>query len=283
MNSQQSNGLWYLGAGLVAAILGILGWFLLISPELDAATVASENTDIARDQNDLLELQIARMQALEEEAPLWREEIAKISMDLPPMPEEPDTIRLLVTTLEDAELPVTGITYGRPVAIVPNAESALPAETEATEQGAEESDAAATPTATPETDATASPAPTEGDAAPAETMGPAFAGLYGMQVTFQLNGAPETILDVLNTLATQNERFFTISSLNVTGAGETEGTDAQPALTEDDWSVQVTGLVFSLTEDGRTVPSDEEGSVPEFSGSAVDNVFAPLSGTAAAE
>lgn len=281
MSGQQNNGLWYLGAVVVAALLGILGWFLLISPEVDATAEARENTELARDQNDLLEIQIARMQALEQEAPQWREEIAKISMDLPPMPDEPEVIRLLVSTIEDAGLPVTGITYGRPTEIAPVLSTAdvLPPEEDAPAEGANPS---ATPNPTPSPSASGDAAGST-EPAPAESTEAPFVGLYGMQVTFQLEGSPDAVLGVLNTLSSQNERFFTIGSLSVAGASESDEAEGRPALTTDDWTVDVTGLVFSLTEDGRTIISDEQGELAPFNGSGVDNAFSPLAGTESAE
>ncbi|WP_062078873.1 hypothetical protein [Demequina globuliformis] len=284
MGKQGSNGVLLTMTILGAVVLAALAYFFLISPQLDQASTAREDAEFAREENDLLELKIQQMQALEQEVPGWREEIAKISLDLPPRIEQADFERLLHNQLADAELPLIDVTYGRATVVDPLAlgEFEPPSPLDEEGEGAEEgSDAEPSPSPSPEP----STAPTgEGEGTepttPSEPLPeePPFEGLYGIPVTFTTEGDPEAVLDLIEAMNTQLERFFTVTNLTVGMATVSEETPGRPELTEQDWSVQVSGLVFSLIDPERSFPADEDGGLPVYTGGGVDNAFEPLDG-----
>lgn len=278
--SKQSNGLLITGVVLLGVLLAGLAYVFLISPELDKANVAREDTELARSENELLELQIQRMQALEQEVPSWREAIAKISLDLPPRIEQADFIRLLTEEMESAELPLVDAVYGRPtevdsLSLTDFEPPTLAGDDEDEAEGAEPqpspSPTASTGTETDGSAGTTTPTPAEEEAL--------FEGLYGIPVTVTTEGSPEAILGLLESMNGQLDRFFTLTNLNVSTATISEEAPERPELTEEDWTIQFTGLIFTLIDDERSWVIDEEGPLPPFSsGDGVDNGFAPLDG-----
>ncbi|WP_061962160.1 hypothetical protein [Demequina flava] len=284
MAKSNGNGLLITGTILGAVLIGALAYVFVISPQLDSASSAREDTEFARDENDLLEIQIAQMQALEQEVPGWREEIAKISLDLPPRVEQSEFERLIAGELEEVELPLVDVTYGRATVIDPLAlgEFEPPALVDDEETDGE---------ASPETSAEPSPEPTttagddaatEGEAEqPAQPVAeePPFEGLYGIPVTLTTEGDPAAVLDFVKSMNSQLERYFTVTNLTVSTATVSEETPERPELSEEDWTVQISGLVFSLIDIERSFPGDEEGQLPEYTvGGDPDNAFAPLDG-----
>ena len=288
---KQKTGLWLLGALLVAIVLGALTWFLLISPELDRASTASTEAESARSDNDLLELQIAQMQALEQDAPDWREQIAKISMDMPPVPAQSDLERTIVRELDRAGLPLLDLSFARASEVNPLIDASLlpPGTGEEGEDGAE-AEPSASPSPSPSATATAEPAEGDDGAAddsaeeepatetPEQVEAP-FTGLYTIPVTVATEGDSRAVMAFLAGMRDQLDRFYTITNLQIKKAAPTEASPGRPALTEDKWEVQVSGLVFSLLDMDRSFPLDEEGEVPLFEGGTVPNPFVPLPGT----
>ncbi|WP_062306213.1 hypothetical protein [Demequina subtropica] len=292
MKAQQSTGVWMLAGTIVAVIMAALAWFLLISPEVDAAAEANDLAATAADHNDLIELQIAQMAALENDVPDWREQMAKIAMDMPPTPESDAVYRLIAETMASLDLPVVQLGIGKATTVDPGAltETELPTIAEA--QG-EDPDAPASPEPTPSPEATvdatddagatddgsgtSTDETSDGASAGTPTSEVLFEGLQGMAVTITTEGDHATLLELLYTLSTQKDRFFTVTGLSIQQASEIDETPGRPALTRDDWTVTITGLVFSLVDDTLSYPADEDGEVASYSkGSKTANVFEPL-------
>lgn len=290
---QQQTGLVLLGATLVAIVLAALAYFLLIAPELDGAALATEQTEAARTDNEMLELNILQMQTLEKEVPGWREEVAKISLDLPPTVEQADFERLVTAQLADLNLPVVDVAFAQPSVVDPLAlvgfepptviDEEAQAEAEAAEAEAEAeaaAEAAAEENASDDADPTATPEPAT--PAPPAAVEPPFEGLYAVPVTITTEGDPSNALAFLKAMWSQLDRFYTVTNISIAKADEAEELPGRPALTEDQWTFQVTGLIFSLIDPERSFPPDNEGDVPEFvEGDTATNSFAPLPGTEA--
>jgi len=284
MKAKQQTGIWVFVAVVLALILAVAAYFTLIGPELDKASAARENTDLERDANDLLELQIQQMKALEQEVPDWREQIAKVSLDLPPRTEQPELERLIASTLERFDLPMVDMTTTRPSEIDPTSLAGLEPPTIAVEEepAAEESPS---PEPTTEEDDDLSTDGTTGGVAGGTTETPAveeaaFTGLLGIPVVVTTEGNPEDVLSFLKAMENQLTRFYTVTNLTIEKASPTEEVAGRPELTEEQWVVQITGLVFSLLDDDRSFIDDETRELPEYkAGGSVDNAFEPLPGT----
>ncbi|SEI86325.1 hypothetical protein [Demequina mangrovi] len=285
MKPKQSTGVWVLGGLVVAVVIAALAWFLLISPEIDKASDASAAAEAARDANDLLELQIQQMQALEKDVPDWRDQIAKVAMDMPPTPEAEEVIRLVTSHLEAAGLPVVQLSVAKAATVNPLAlsEVTLPTLADESDTAAEgDSEAsAADAESTPAEEGAAG----EGEGSETAAAGAAgtvelpFTGLEGMTVAFSTEGDHGAILDALRSLYDQKDRFFTVTGLTVQRASETDEQPGRPALAVDQWTVSVTGLVFSLVDEELSYPTDEDGEAPTYAaGDRAPNALEPLAG-----
>ncbi|WP_062316499.1 hypothetical protein [Demequina maris] len=285
MKAKQQTGIWVFAAIVLAIIVAAAAYFTLIGPELDNASAARDEAQIARDANDLTELEIQKMKALEQEVPDWREQIAKVSLDLPPRTEQPTLERLIADELEAAGLPLIDVTTGRPAAIDPLTQSGTEPPTVATEEEATEAEATPepTPSATAQgeldTDGTSGGVAGDTTEPTAEVAAP-FEGLLAMPISITTEGKPADVLDFIKSMETQLTRFYTVTGFTVTKAAESEETPGREALEEGDWTVQITGMVFSLLDDSRSFVDDEMDKLKEYkSGSKLTNAFEPLPGT----
>lgn len=283
---QQQTGLWLLGSFLVAVIIAAAAYFLLISPELDKGATARESAESAKNDNDLLQVQIDAAAQKAKSVPEWQDEIGKISLDLPATVEQQKLERLIYATLAKYDLPAVEVTYGRPEEIIPTVTEGYEPPTLSTD---EEGEDGATPSPSPSPVIEPSPeatADTEGDATdvpapvtPVE-VGPTFTGLVAIPITIGTEGDPEQILSFMREMQTQIDRFYTSTNFTITKADLTEDLPARPALTEDQWTVSLSGLVFSLVDPVLSYPGDNEGEVDAYvPNTNIVNPFKPLPGT----
>lgn len=259
---------------VAAAVIGALAVAFLILPQYNAATTATDDLEIARQDNELLELQIQQMQALAAQVPGWEEEIALVQGELPPTAEEAELRRLIVAAVTDNDLPLVSLAIGGAQAVAPGSSEDVvqPTEEQPVAEEGEEPAAEPEPTATAGTD-DAPPA----DDQPASDPLVQFEGLYGFPVAIQTEGSPTDILQLIDDLQSQSDRFYTVSALNVTGADPTEEQPGRRELDYEDWTVVINAFVFALVDEELSFPEDETGSVPGFD-RRVDNSFEPLDG-----
>ena len=261
---------------LVAGALAVLAYFVAIGPQLDAASEAAAAAQEARDYNDLLDTQILAAQAKEKEVPLWRGEIAAIAKDLPPTPEYSDLHRLIVGAVEGQGLPVVSVSYGTPQVVVPAVST--------TEEPSEEvtgttDEATATPEPTEQAEAT--PTAEATDEGSEDTGGDSvdvavsFEGLIGIPVTVTTEGNHSALMRVIETLYQQDDRFLTITNIEISRAEDKEVEPKRPATTPNEWTMTITYMAFSLLDAEQSFPDDEIGDSPAFPGE-ITNPFAPL-------
>ncbi|WP_062466424.1 hypothetical protein [Demequina maris] len=286
MKTKQQTGIWVFAAIVLAIIVAAAAYFTLIGPELDNASAARQEAQIARDANDLTELEIEKMKALEQEVPDWREQIAKVSLDLPPRVEQPALERLVAARLEAADLPVVSVTTSRPAVIDALAMVGSEPPTVASAAEAEESTATEEPapaaSAEDEVDTDGTTGGVAGDTTDTAAAAPVapFTGLLQMQVGITTEGDPGDVLDFLKSMEKQLTRFYTVTGFTIQKADQVEESPGRPELTEEKWTVQITGMVFSLLDDTRSFVADEDNELREYkAGSRVANAFEPLAGT----
>ena len=261
---------------LVAGALAVLAYFVAIGPQLDAASEAAAAAQEARDYNDLLDTQILAAQAKEKEVPLWRGEIAAIAKDLPPTPEYSDLHRLIVGAVEGQGLPVVSVSYGTPQVVVPTVST--------TEEPAEEDtgttdEATATPEPSEEAEATPTAEATdegsEDTGSDSVDVAVSFEGLIGIPVTVTTEGNHSALMRVIETLYQQDDRFLTITNIEISRAEDKEVEPKRPATTPNEWAMTITYMAFSLLDAEQSFSDDEIGDSPAFPGE-ITNPFAPL-------
>lgn len=286
MKQQQQTGLWLFGALVVAIVLAALAYFFLISPELEKSASANEKLEVAKNDNFALESQINGMKKKEQQVPEWNDEIGKISLDMPPTVEQPALERLINELAAKYDLPMVEVTYGRPEEVIPSTtEGYEPPTLSNGEEGATpspspspEPSSSAEPSPAPSTDAEGNPIP-PAEPKPVNTA-PPFVGLVAIPVTVGTEGEPADVMAFMAELQTQIDRFYTATNFTITKADPTEEAPGRRALTEKDWTLNLSGMVFTLIDPNYSFPGDAEGEVDTFvPGTKVPNPFAPLPGT----
>ncbi len=275
MKNASGTAVWMLGALLVSILVGAGVYFLLISPELDKTSTATTELENVRDFNDLLDTQILAAQSAAKNVDDWYAEIAAIRLDLPPTPEQSAFERLVNDSLLRQGLPTVLINFGFPANVAPPAPEisdavvAEPAEATTADAGAGV-DATATPSAEPV-------AP--GDVPAPVVESPPVTGLVQTPITFTTEGKPAPLLRFLLDMQTQNSRFFTVTSFDISRSAGSEAQAARPPLEEGDWVINITGLVFNLFDPELSLPIKEPATTPPFTGEVTQNPFVPIPGT----
>ncbi|WP_291382151.1 hypothetical protein [Demequina sp.] len=276
MKNASGTVVWMLGALLVSILVGAGVYFLLISPELEKTSTATTELESAREFNDLLDTQILAAQSAEKNVDDWYAEIAAISLDLPPTPEQAALERLVNDSLRKQGLPTVTMTYGTPTDVVP------PTSDVGVAVGADPADADTGVDATAEPSASA--APSADPVAPADTPAPVadspqVTGLVQTPVTITTEGKPAPILRFLLDMQTQNSRFFTVTNFDISRSAGADAQAARPLLEEGDWVINITGLVFNLFDPELSLPIKEPATTPPFTGDITRNAFVPIPGT----
>ncbi|HEY0217384.1 MAG TPA: type 4a pilus biogenesis protein PilO [Cellulomonas sp.] len=108
--------LWTAGTGLVAVLLVLIGWMLLISPQLGTAAASREEAQKTADSNALLR---ARLVALAEDhanLAALQAELDTLHSQFPTGLELPDFVRRLAALADESGAVVQSVTRSEPVA-----------------------------------------------------------------------------------------------------------------------------------------------------------------------
>jgi hypothetical protein len=280
---QQGSGLWVLGGFLIAAVMGTIAYLFFIAPQFAAGAEALAAAENESNVNDLIEIQILGMEAKRAQEPQWREEMALIALDMPPLPEQPDFHRTVTDTLERYDLPVVRVEYAQPLEVfasippppVPETPPAPPEGEEGEDpEDAEETAAPVEPSPEP------SPEPEDPFIERRPTAENTFEGLVGIVVTVESEGSADDLLDFIKDIQTQQDRFFTVTGVKIERAEPTEEEPGRRALTSSDWELELTGVIFVLLDPEKSFVVEPEGENPEFViGEDPFNAFEPLKGT----
>lgn len=108
--------LWTIGAGLVAAVLVLLGWMLLISPQLDAATSSKQEAQETTDSNDVLRARLASLEADYANMTGLQAELDTLHRQFPAGLELSDFVRRLAGLAGESGAGVQSVSRSEPVA-----------------------------------------------------------------------------------------------------------------------------------------------------------------------
>lgn len=238
---------WVGGTAALAAVLMGGTFFLAVQPTLSRAAEAQEQTQITRDQNDVLRQQVDQLRADFVNLPQYQSELADLRVGIPTGPALSDYVRQLDAKAQQAGLTITKLTPGAAV-IVPG-----PAVASADLAAAAVTDPSAAPTAEATTSADAAAAdPSAAVAAPATA---AFEGFYAMPLTVSVVGTFPSALSFLGSLQASDGRLFLVTSLVGSGQGDAEASGGRPATKEGDIELTVGGYLYVLTD--PMAPADD--------------------------
>lgn len=95
---------------LALLVIGAAGWMLVISPQNDALAEVHEQTQNARDQNDLLTLQLATLRKQAAELDITRETARALARKFPPTADQPGLFQQVTGAATAAGIPARDVT-----------------------------------------------------------------------------------------------------------------------------------------------------------------------------
>ncbi|MEN1973976.1 hypothetical protein [Cellulomonas olei] len=255
-----SRGPWAAGAVVVAAGLGAAAWFGLISPTLSEAADVRDQAQSQRDQNDLLQLKVAKLESDFAKLDDYRDQLEAARAQIPQTADLSTYLRQLSDRAVTDGVTITALSPGVPVVVT----LATPTD-----------GAAAAPAATAEPSAEPS-APSEGSEAPADpdassTPAPAaqdLGGLVAVPVSVTVVGAYPAALQYLDDLQHATQRLLLVSGVTATALEESPATASRPATAAGDVELVVTGYTYVLPDPDPLTQAGivDEGPLPAGSG-----------------
>lgn len=240
------KGTWIGGTAFVAVAVAAGTWFLGVSPQMGSAADLRAQTEQVKHQNDLLELQIASLEAESEKLPEYEAELEGIRVQIPTTAELSDYLRQVHAMAAAHAVFVTNVAPGTAQAFVP-AVVAAPAP-EPSETADAESDS-------PTDESTDEETPVE----PAAPTGPRVPdGFAAIPLSVTVLGTYDNTLAFLNDLQTVSPRLFLVSALTATAQKEAEPSGGKPATAVGDQELVITGYLYVLPQaPGTQVPEPE--------------------------
>lgn len=265
-------------AALGAVLIMVLGYFLAVRPELDAAAFADEQRQSTEQDNQVLQATIDSLRAQSENVEQWQADIDLVATQIPRLPE---TERLHAVVIQagvasgatNVELRIDDISL---VTVDPAAQQATAQPPADTAGGLEDGGTGESTEATTGAEDPGSAEPTEPSTGDVPTSVAAVDGLVAVQFTITVDGKPDAVTSYLNALYTQQDRYITLGGVSITrseGAPETPG---RPALETGDWNAVITGMAFSLIDPENPIEIDETGGTATPFAGQIRNPFAPV-------
>lgn len=263
---------WVLGTVFLILAVFAATWFLLAAPRFEAAASTMLEVENARTQNDLLELQNAKLASDFQALDQFRAEVAALRSQIPGEAQLGTFVLEANALAVGAGVTVLEITPGVPQAF------ALPAGVSATTTATEDA-AAAVEAADADSDTDA----TEGEGAepaPAPTGPVVPEGLVAVPVSIKVVGPYANATAFLETLQTTASRLFLVTGVDAIRQEVTEGTAGVPATAAGDVELLVAGQLYVLQEPASSTPpaaEEPDEPAPPLPGSD-RNPFVPLGG-----
>ncbi|KQY25104.1 hypothetical protein ASD16_06595 [Cellulomonas sp. Root485] len=262
---------WVGGTVFIGLVIAAATWFLAISPTMSAAAELRDQAAQTTAQNDMLEVQVAKLKADFEKLPEYQAQLAALQQQIPTSAMLSDYLRQIDQIATAHAVTVTTIAPSSPLTVVVAAPVAV--------------------AATPEPEATASPEATEGaDAAEGAAEGteaaPAPAPVSGAPVGFTSIPFAITVVGSYdNTNAflydLQNvTRLFLVSGFTGTAQEEAAATGGKPATVVGDQELVINGFTYVLPDAfGIPAPVDPNAAPPALPGAVPGkNPLVPITG-----
>jgi Tfp pilus assembly protein PilO len=115
-------------AAVVFLVLALLLFFLIVYPTFGDIRDTEESLERAQDQEVLLEAELARLQAVEEDLPQLQRRLARFRRSVPPVADLPGLINQLQTAADVSGVDFFAISPGDPVALPGAQVSEVPAQ-----------------------------------------------------------------------------------------------------------------------------------------------------------
>lgn len=240
---------WIGGTVFLALVIAAASWFLAISPTLATAAETRAEAQATRDQNDLLELRIAKLRADFERLPEFRAELEAIQTQIPTDADLASYLRQLDEAATSRAVTLTSVSPSPPVAVVPAVPiaPAVPAPAPA--------DSAVPP-------AEGGDSPTAAAVVPAAPAGPvAPEGFVTIPVSMTVVGTYQGVVRFLDDTQNGTDRLLLVAGLQATALQAAEAGGGRPATAAGDLELIITGFAYVLVDPAATsatAPADEQ-------------------------
>lgn len=112
---------------LGVVVIAAAGWFLLISPQREAAAVTNEQIAVQRTNNQALATELEVLKAKAEELPEKRAALDAVTAKIPTGADLPALVRALTAAAASSGVDLVSVTPGAPALAAPQAPVAAPA------------------------------------------------------------------------------------------------------------------------------------------------------------
>lgn len=249
---------WIGGTAFVAAVIAVATWFLFVSPTLASASDVRGQADQARQQNQLLEMKVAKLKSDFQKLPGYKAQLADLQKQIP-LDADLSAYFLQINKIAEAHsVTLTSIAPGTPekvsLAAPAGAAPASDTSTDATGDGTStDPSPAPSPSATPASAASGSG--TTALAAPD--------GFISIPFSVTVLGKYADTLAFLNDAQRGTDRLFLVSSLAGTAQKDGAASGGKPATHVGDQELVITGFTYVLNPDLTSVPAPQpSASVP---------------------
>lgn len=237
---------WIGGAVVLSLLVVVAGWFLAISPALDAASLSRAQTVDERDRNALLRQQNATLKEQFGHLEEYQAQLAALQVQIPPEGDLSGLTRQIDSLAATAGLTTTVFSATTPQAFVPAV-------------------------AAPVTDTAAAPADgaaTEGaatDTAAAAPVAPSYAGLYAVPISLTTVGTYDATVAFLDTLQHSTSRLFLVGTISASAQPDAGAGSGKPATSAGDLETVITGFAYVLQDPAAAaaVPVPDPAATPE--------------------
>jgi Tfp pilus assembly protein PilO len=250
---------WVVGTAVLAVLLLAAAWLLAIQPVVARASEDTAQAVQQRDQNGLLELEIASLKEQFTHLDEYVAELDALRLQMPVDGDGASISRELQSLADQAGVTIVSVAPSLPQAFVPAEAAPAPVADAAVAEGGSD-------TASTDGDVTA-------DATAAAPATVALPGFYAVPITLSSVGTYDSSVAFLRAVQSQASRLYLVSSINAV-TQETEGANGgRPATNAGDLELTMTGYAFVLADTAAATETTDERTLPVPSSQA--NPFAP--------
>lgn len=253
MKSGRAGG-WVAGTVFLIVVIWVGVFFLGVSPRMDATASTLDQIQSTRGQNEILELQTAKLRADFANLEQYRAEVAALQVQIPADGRLADYTRALDAAAVANGVVITEITPGTPsVVVLPAPVVPPPTDPVVPDEGTDEAEEPAEPT-DPGTDGPAAPPIDSGQ----------IEGFVSIPMVVTVVGAQANVWGFLAQVQSGSERLTLVTQLLATRLGASAESGGRPAVEDGDLELTVNGLIYTLLPPATGVPpvTEEVPTVP---------------------
>lgn len=255
---------WIGGTVFVALVIVAAAYLLAISPMLTQASESRAEAESTRQQNEILQMKVAKLAADFEKLDVYKGELASLRVQIPSTAELSNLLRQIDAVAVSHGVTVTAISPGTPEAV------AEPPASVATDTPAD--------TGAPASDPGNETAGTEQTSEVVQAVSSLLSGFVALPVSITAVGTYDNVLSFIGDLQGATPRLFLVSGLTGAGQKQSDEGSGRPATEVGDLEVTISGYAFTLL-DPYVAPSEVVDPAPALPGVVVGkNPLIPFGG-----